>query len=300
MVTDATLLEVDSAESTVYEQGAVRLHVVEAGPEEGQPVVLLHGFPDFWYGWRHQIPALAEAGYRVLAVDQRGYNLSGKPVDVAAYRLDRLSADVAGLLESAGYGSAHVVGHDWGAAVAWDLALRRPAVVDRLGIVNVPHLEAFRRTLRSRPGQWLRSWYMLFFQLPRLPEWLLARKNGTMLARLLVESSRPGTFTDADLDAYRESWRQVGALRSMLNWYRAAVRGAASPFHGIPTPDRKIVEQPTLVVWGEEDPAFVSGVDERSVRYCPDGRLETFPDATHWVHMEESERVNELLLDHFS
>ena len=300
MVTDATLLDIDSAESTVYEHGAVRLHAVEAGPEDGQPVVLLHGFPDFWYGWRHQIPALVEAGYRVLAVDQRGYNLSWKPGEVAAYRLDRLSADVAALLESAGYRSAHVVGHDWGGTVAWDLALRRPTVVDRLAIVNVPHPEAFRRALRSRPRQWLRSWYTLGFQLPRLPEWLLGRNDGAMLARLLVGSSAPETFTDADLDRYRESWRQVGACRGMVNWYRAAVRTALSPAHEIPAPDRELVKQPTLVVWGEEDPALVAALAERSVRYCPDGRLETFPEASHWVHMERHQRVNELLVEHLS
>jgi len=163
-------LDIEVAESTYREINGVRLHVLTAGEPADPLVVLLHGFPEFWYGWREYIDAFVDAGYRVIVPDQRGYNRSEKPDGIGQYRLPKLSGDVAGLIESEGKASAHVVGHDWGATVAWDLALRRPTVLDRLGIINVPHPTVFQQTLRSNPRQLAKSWYMFYFQLPRLPE----------------------------------------------------------------------------------------------------------------------------------
>ncbi|MGI8748579.1 MAG: alpha/beta fold hydrolase, partial [Deinococcus sp.] len=169
--------------STLLALDGVTLHLVEAGPADGPPVVLLHGFPEFWYGWRRQIGALAEAGYRVMVPDMRGYNLSDKPCGVAAYGMEALTGDLLALLDARGYERASVVGHDWGAAVAWSFALRHPERVARLVILNVPHPAVFARTLRRSRAQRARSWYMFFFQLPLLPELLLrAGRCGLMKA----------------------------------------------------------------------------------------------------------------------
>lgn len=270
--------------------GGVDLHVVAAGDPADPLVVLLHGFPDFWYGWREQLPGLVEAGYRVLVPDQRGYNRSDAPTGLDAYRTSVLSRDVAGLIASEGRDRAHVVGHDWGAAVAWDLALRQPAVVDRLGIINVPHPTVLRRTLRSNPRQLARSWYVFAFQLPGVPEWALGRRDGALLARLLRESANPGTFSEADLARYRAAWRR-GSIRAMVDYYRAAARRPES----LP---RRHVQAPALVLWGEDDVALVPEMAEESLTYCVDGDLQTFPAASHWVHLEESDAVTDALVDH--
>jgi pimeloyl-ACP methyl ester carboxylesterase len=291
--TDARLLDLPSAESTFRRVDGVRLHLVTAGDEDDPLVVLLHGFPDFWYGWRRQILALVEAGYRVVVPDQRGYNLSERPDGLDSYRMSRLSADIAAPVESEGRDSAHVIGHDWGAAVAWDLALRHPEVVDRLGIVNVPHPAVMERTLKTDPRQLLRSWYMFAFQLPGLPEWALGRNDAAGMVSVLEDSAGEGAFSEADLERYREVWRRPDAVRAAVDWYRALVRRRDDP----PT---ETVEAPTLVVWGEEDVALLPKMARESLDYCEDGRLETFPNASHWVHREEPERVNDHLLEHLA
>ena len=291
--TDADLVDVQSAESMRRRADDVELHVVAAGDPADPLVVLLHGFPDFWYGWHHQIPALVDAGYRVLVPDQRGYNLSDRPDGLSAYRLGRLSADVAALVETAGRDSAHVVGHDWGALVAWDLALRRPSRVNRLGICNVPHPTVFRRTVRSNPRQLLRSWYVFSFQLPGLPEWYLGRDDAAGVVSALEDTANPDAFTDEELEYYRWAFRRPGAARAAVDWYRAAARR-------FDPPPRDRVDAPTLVVWGDEDVALLPEMADESVEYCADGRLERFPGASHWVHRERVEDVNDLLVDHLS
>lgn len=291
-MTDASIIDVPTATSSLHTVDGVSLHVVAAGDPADPLVVLLHGFPDFWYGWRNQLSALVEAGYRVLVPDQRGYNRSDAPAGIDAYRTSTLSTDVARLIASDGRDSAHVVGHDWGANVAWDLALRRPEVVDSLGIINVPHPTVFRRTLRSDIRQIARSWYVFSFQIPAVPERLLARDDGAMLVRILTESSNPGAFTETDLEHYRESWR-TGSVGAMVNWYRAAARRPER----LP---RTNVQAPTLILWGENDPALVPEMAEKSLDYCVDGQLETFPECSHWPHLDRPERVTEQLLDHLS
>jgi pimeloyl-ACP methyl ester carboxylesterase len=280
-----------AGETAVLPGDGVRLHAVLAGPADGEPVVLLHGFPEFSYGWRHQIGPLAAAGYRVIALDQRGYNASDKPPRVRDYAVDRLAADVAAALDSIGVRRAAVVGHDWGGGVGWWLALTRPDRVSRLTIINCPHPEAMLRTLGSDVGQLMRSWYMFAWQLPRLPEWSLGRRDFRALATALRKTSRPGTFTDADLAVYRQAWAQPGALTGMLNWYRAAVR------HRPPVPRDPRVRVPTLIIWGGRDRFLKAKLAGASLRYCDDGRLELLPWASHWVHLEEPERVNRLLTD---
>ncbi len=268
----------------------VTLNVAEAGPEAGPLVVLLHGFPESWHAWRRQIPALVAAGFRVLAPDQRGYALSDKPPGVADYALDALAADVVGLVDAMGRDRASVIGHDWGGIVAWHAIGRHPGRFDRAVILNAPHPDAMFRELKSNPAQLLKSWYALAFQIPGLPERLLRRRDFRSLADGLVRSSRPGTFTTEDLARYRRAWAEPGALRSMIHWYRAGFRHRSTP------PADPVIPVPTLILWGVKDAFIGPGVARSSFALCRDARLEWFPEATHWLHLEEPEAVNRLIL----
>lgn len=192
--TDALLPDISEADTTVREVGDVTLHVVAAGDPGDPLVVLLHGFPEFWYEWREYIEPIVAAGYRVVVPDQRGYNRSDKPPGVRAYRMTELSGDVVDLVAAEGYDSAHVVGHDWGGAVAWDVALRHPETVERLAVINAAHPTVFEDVLLSNPTQLRKSWYLFFFQLPRLPEWYLRRNEYDGLVTAMRGGSRPGTF----------------------------------------------------------------------------------------------------------
>ncbi len=269
--------------------GEVTLHVVTAGPVDGPPVLLLHGFPEQWYGWRRQIPALVRAGFRVIAPDQRGYAGSDKPRAVGMYRVDVLVGDVLGLLDALSYERVRLVGHDWGAAVAWRLAATAPERVERLVILNVPHPRVMLRALYTNPRQLLRSWYMFFFQLPWLPEWLLGRRRAAVLVRMLAGSGKPGSFSARDIEVYRAAWTQPGAVRAMLAWYRAMFR---APPPRIDAP----IEPATLVLWGMRDVALGAELVQASLDRCRDARLRGFPEATHWVQHDAADEVNEELL----
>jgi epoxide hydrolase 4 len=288
--TDASLLSDVDATSTSRMVNGVRLHAVVAGDEDDPLVVLLHGFPEFWYTWHEQIEPIVEAGYRVVVPDQRGYNLSEKPQAVRAYQLRDLSRDVVDLIASEGHESAHVLGHDWGGAVAWDLARRYSDSVDRLAVINAPHPVAFRQQLASNPEQLRRSWYMLAFQVPWLPERCCRYGDYRLLERALRETSAAGTF-DGMLVQYRHAWQRPGALTGMLNWYRAVARHPPSGLS-----DR--VEQPTTVIWGEADTALVPELGLASVQFCDRARLERLPETSHWVTHERPSRTAALLLEH--
>jgi epoxide hydrolase 4 len=269
----------------------VLLHVVMAGPESGELVVLLHGFPEFWYGWRNQIDVLADAGYRVLIPDQRGYNLSEKPKAHDAYRIDRLVGDINQLVRWAKRDQAVVIGHDWGAMVAWWLALLYSRRVKKLGILNVPHPKIFDKTLRSDPQQMLRSTYAGFFQLPWLPETLTSLNDYRLFASGMQQNALPHSFTDEDMDAYRAAWSRPGAMRAMLNWYRAYAQ--------LPKPEVESyrVRVPTLMLWGMKDFALGSSMAQPSIEMCDDGRLIEITEATHWVQHDAAEKVNRHLLE---
>jgi pimeloyl-ACP methyl ester carboxylesterase len=269
----------------------IRLNVAEAGPEDGPLVILLHGFPEFWYGWRHQIGPLAVAGYRVMAPDQRGYNRSDKPRGVASYRLEELVDDVLGLIDSAGRDRASVVGHDWGGIVAWAAIGRHPERFHRAAILNAPHPDAMLREVKQNPRQLLKSWYTFFFQIPILPERMFRSQQCRALIRGLERSSRPGTFTPGDLELYKLAWSEPGALTSMIHWYRAGFRHRPAP------PDDPIVRVPTLILWGVKDRFIEPGLARSSFALCEDARIEWFDQATHWLQHEEPKPVNRLILD---
>ena len=277
--------------SRFVETNGVRLHVVEAGPEDGKLLVLLHGFPEFWYGWHETIAPLANDGYRVVVPDQRGYNLSEKPPDVADYRIGELARDVVGLIDAYGRETAAVAGHDWGAVVGWWLAIHHADRLSELVAVNVPHPTVFERALRTSWRQRRKSWYVLAFQLPRLPEAIARAGNWRIGVRSLRETSNPGTFGEDDLRRYRRAWDRDGAFEAMVNWYRAIVRER-------PEPDTPHVEVPTLVVWGANDLFLEKRLAGASLEHCADGRLLTIDDATHWVIHEDPHRVAEAVADH--
>jgi len=288
---NAPLPDVPSAEREHRDVNGVTLHTVVAGDPDDPLVVFLHGFPEFWYEWHEYVEPFVDAGYRVLVPDQRGYNRSDKPPGVGPYRISELSGDVVDLVATEDRETAHVIGHDWGAAVAWDTALRHPGTVDRLGIINVPHPSVFQEVLTSNLTQLRKSWYMFYFQLPRLPEWSSRRNDFGFMTGVMRESSRPGTFTETDFERYRQAWSEGGALTAMINWYRALFRHSEDP-------PREAVRHPTLIIWGENDEALVPEMAPMSREYCEDGRLEQFPEATHWVPHEYTERVADLLLEH--
>ena len=286
----AVLPDSVGAESVSVETNGVRLHTVQAGPESGPLVVLLHGFPECWYGWHRQLGPLAKAGYRVVVPDQRGYNLSDKPAGVANYKLDELAADIVGLIDACDRETAAVIGHDWGAAVAWWLGMGYPNRLSRLGIVNVPHPAVFESALRSGWIQRLKSWYFLWFQLPILPELTTQLGDWWIARRALESSSRPGTFSRTEMDRYRLAWSQPGAATGMVNWYRAAVRYWQRPVD-------PQVSTPTLVLWGAGDQFLKVSMARDSVDYCADGELRLVGSATHWILHEEPALVIEELLE---
>ena len=280
----------DLIEHRYAQLGNVRLHYVEVG--EGPLVVLLHGFPQFWYMWRFQIPALAGAGFRVVAPDMRGYNLSEKPRGVSSYRVELLARDVERLILACGEESAMVVGHDWGAAVAWVTAMMYPERVKRLGILNVPHPERFARGL-LRPAQLLRSSYMFFFQIPRLPEkGLVVGDFASLRYALRNEQMHPGAFTDEDIERYVEALARPGALTAALNYYRALFRRNPLKARAL----LRRIEAPVMVIWGERDRYLGKELAEPDPTWVPNLRVERLPDASHFVAEDRPDEVNSLLI----
>ena len=281
-----------SFETLSFQSGSVQLHAIAAGPREGPVAVLLHGFPEFWYGWRRQIEPLASAGFRVIVPDQRGYNLSSKPSGAASYAIPNLVSDVIAIADRLGQQKISLAGHDWGAAVAWSTAILHPERIAKLVILNVPHPSVMRRYVFTRFQQARQSWYMFFFQFPWLPEAVFSAFDFRMGTNALIDSSRLGTFSSGDLAQYRAAWSQPGAITAMINWYRAAFR------HRVQFPDRT-VRVPTRILWGERDAFLLAEMARESLKYCTNAELISFPEATHWLQHEEPARVSQLLIEFF-
>ena len=275
----------DGVSFNLREVGGVRLHVAEAGPEDGPLLVLLHGFPEFWFGWRELIGPLAAQGYRVLAPDQRGYNLSDKPKGVGAYRLDLLADDIFGLVRAYGRERFRLVGHDWGASVAWWMATRRPGPIEKMAILNAPHPAVWLKSMTEDPEQRKKSRYVQMLRTPWLPE-LMVRMGGYKgLADAFANAARPGAFGPEAMARYREAWTRPGALTSMLNWYRALFQ------HDLPVPAVGSIPTPTLVLWGDLDAFAEPGLAETSAALCAQAQVRHFPAATHWIAHDEPEGV---------
>jgi pimeloyl-ACP methyl ester carboxylesterase len=272
--------------------GDVQLHYVEAG--EGPLILLLHGFPEFWYGWRLQIAPLAAAGFRVVVPDMRGYNLSSRPEDVKAYDTDRLTADIRNLIHERGAQSAMLVGHDWGGSVAWATAMKYPEVVDRMAILNAAHPRKLSQGLHH-PDQLRKSWYFFFFDLPGLPE-AVVHANGWHFFRHFLHDANP-PYTPEEMDRYIEAWSQPGAATGMINYYRFSVRQPPKEAEAALRP----ITAPTLVIWGQRDGYLGPELAEPEHDDVPNlDRVERLADASHWVHHDAAERVTQLLTDFFA
>jgi pimeloyl-ACP methyl ester carboxylesterase len=276
--------------------GGVRLHYAECGAGNNL-VILLHGFPECWYSWRQQLPVLGRR-YHVVAPDMRGYNLSDKPSGVQNYRIELLVGDVLGLIRHFGNDKAVIVGHDWGAAVAWAVAQRHPEAVSKLVAMQVPPPAAWRANFTLR--QLRHSWYMFFFQLPRLPEWWAGSNDFARVDKMYRETTvRPGAFSAEDIAVYKEALRQPGALTSSINYYRANVfrsllRGGAE------TPNQAggRIRVPTLFIYGEHDIAVLPETVRGVSRFVDAPYREVrIPDSGHWVQNEAIAAVNEALLE---
>lgn len=267
----------------------IHLHVAEDGLPDNPLVFLLHGFPEFWYGWRNQIGPLAERGFHVVAPDQRGYNLSDKPKGVVSYDLDRLAADVTALADHFGRETFAVVGHDWGASVGWWLAGHSGRRVRRLAALNAPHPAVWREAMRSNPVQKRKSGYVRLFQLPYLPEFLIGLDRFKALRKGFHDSARPEAFSEADLERYRVAWSQPGALTATINYYRALLNKPLLP--GV----QYRIDCPTLVIWGRQDAYAVPELAESSLKLCNEGRIAYLDQSSHWVQHDEPEKVLALL-----
>jgi len=304
-------------EHQYIQTNGVRLHCAVDG--DGPLVIFLHGFPECWYSWRHQITALAPR-FRVVAPDLRGYNESDKPRPVSAYAEPELVADVQGLIEAFGERQAVIVGHDWGGEIAWRFAMDRPESTRKLVVMNCPHPAIFSQHLRESRRQLARSWYMFFFQLPWLPETLLALGHARGVARAIENSVvNREAITPEDLRILRDAASRPGAMRGAINYYRAAFRGPEAQawlpgwlrrfIHGDrPEPAiRKSLEDwpkitvPTLVIWGEVDVALGK---ELTLGMEPlitgPFEIKYIPLCGHWVQQEQALVVNGYLLDFLS
>jgi epoxide hydrolase 4 len=278
--------------------GEVTLHVAEARPanigagevpKDVPLVVFLHGFPEFWWSWRDQLTALGAAGYWAVAPDMRGYNESDKPEGVASYELENLAGDIAGLIRALGREKAIVVGHDWGAVVAWGFAMEHPELLDRLAILNVPHPLVMLKNLRASPKQMLKSWYIFFFQLPRLPEAFVSRKDFEFARKTFQIDG----FDRETIEHYIDALRVPKALTSAINYYRASIRRAAKG--RIPT--IRAITQKVLVIWGDKDRYLGKEMAAPPADMVPNARVVHLPNATHWVQNDATEEVNRLLLE---
>lgn len=267
----------------------IQLHYVTEG--EGPLMLMLHGFPEFWYSWRHQIPEFASQ-YKVVALDMRGYNDSDKPSQTSDYDISELIQDVKGVITGLGYDRCVLVGHDWGGAIAWTFAEAYPAMVERLIVLNLPHpakfAEAFQKFNLQQIG---RSWYTFFFQLPWLPEFLFEQNNYQAIAEMFSNTAvQKDTFTPEDLSAYRQAMAKPGAITAALNYYRSAL-------WPILTKPRawSVLPMPTLLIWGEQDVALGKELTYGTEQYVRDLQIRYIPDSGHWVQQEKPTLVNQYM-----
>ena len=268
----------------------VRLHYVTQG--EGELMLLLHGFPEFWYSWRHQIPEFAQS-HKVVAIDLRGYNDSDKPADPKAYGMSNLIADVEGVIRGLGYDRCTLVGHDWGGAIAWSFAYAHPELCDRLIVMNLPHPAKFAAGLMT-PQQLLKSWYIFFFQIPVLPELLLQANDYGLIAEAFKGMAIDKTaFSPADLEAYKDAAAKRGALTAMVNYYRNALRSGGDRRWGV-------LKVPTLLIWGEQDTALGIELTYGTEEYVEDLTIRYIPNCSHWVQQEQPELVNQYMREFLS
>jgi len=280
-------------------KSGLNMEVARAG--SGPLVIMLHGFPECWYSWRYQIRALAPH-FECVAPNLRGYGNTDAPVGIENYTLDKLVGDVADLIEACGREKAIIIAHDWGGAIAWATVLQRPELVERIAVLNLPHPLKLQENLRRNPRQMLSSWYILFFQIPRLPEALMRARDFAMLKRAIRDSAvQKSAFTDEDLDHFRDAFRNPYSITAAINYYRAAVRGSFRPRGPAPEWMTRKISAPTMVIWGEQDIALrkelTFGMKEL---FSGPFEIHYVPDSGHWVQQEKPAVVNDYLLKFLS
>jgi pimeloyl-ACP methyl ester carboxylesterase len=268
--------------------GGPAIHFVEHG--SGEPVLLLHGFPDFWFMWRHQLPLFAKAGYRAIALDLRGYNRSDAPPAISEYGSSHLVHDIERVMDTLKIDRATIVGHDWGGVVAWHFAASHPERVCKLVVINAPHPAAYMHSL-LRSSQLLRSWYVFVFQIPRIPELLLTASHMKWLRRIWMHAARgAGTVTDVDVDKYAKAFSREGKVRAALNYYRAAMRSAFRRTRSAR------IKTPTLILWGGRDRFLVSSLPEATRRWVGNLTIHKLANYGHWPQLESPEEVNAVIV----
>lgn len=284
-ILDMSVIELTWKHDYITTNG-VKLHYVTQG--EGPLMLMLHGFPEFWYSWRHQIPEFAQ-DFKVVALDLRGYNDSDKPNEQSAYVMNEFIKDIEGVIKELGYQKCVLVGHDWGGAIAWNFAYAHPQMLERLIILNLPHPAKFAQGLRT-PQQLLRSYYVFVFQLPWLPELLLQSLNYQAIETVFKGTAvNKSAFTKADIDAYKDAAAKRGAVTAMLNYYRNIFQ------QRMLNPNWSVLEVPTLMIWGENDTALGKELTYDTVAYVRDFQIKYIPNSGHWVQQEQPELVNQYI-----
>ncbi|WP_345955550.1 alpha/beta hydrolase [Mucilaginibacter sp. PAMB04168] len=271
------------------EVNGLRLHVLHEGEISAPIIIFLHGFPEFSFAWQKQVSFFAQHGFYALAPDQRGYNLSSKPKGVKAYVIDNLVADIAAWIKQLTPNKVILAAHDWGGGVAWALALKHPELLEKLVIMNMPHLAVMKKHLRTNPKQMLKSWYAAFFQLPVVPELVCRMWDYRFLVNAMMKSANPKTFTRLQMQQYKQAWSEPNALTSMLNWYRAFLYDILKKYPKVTVP--------TLIIWGKKDATLNAQMAHDSLAMCRQGKLVMLDNATHWLHHEMPDRVNQIILD---
>jgi pimeloyl-ACP methyl ester carboxylesterase len=266
----------------------INLHYVTQG--EGPLMLMLHGFPEFWYSWRHQIPAFAHE-YKVVALDLRGYNESDKPKRLEDYKMEELLEDIKGVIQGLGYESCVLVGHDWGGAIAWNFAYTYPNLVDKLIVMNMPHPAKFREGIKN-PQQLLKSWYVFLFQLPWLPEAIFHWNDYQLIDSIFRETAIDKTaFSPTDLEAYKDAVAKRGALTGMLNYYRNVIPDLCNE----QKQEWGVLNVPTLMIWGEDDQALGKELTYGTEKYVTNLQLKYIPNCSHWVQQEQPLLVNQYM-----
>jgi pimeloyl-ACP methyl ester carboxylesterase len=280
-----------SFEPRFVDANGLRFEVYVEGEPTGRLALCLHGFPEHAWSWRYQAPLLHELGYEVWAPNLRGYGRSSRPARIEDYAIEHLLADVAGLIDASGTREVALLAHDWGAVIAWYFAMRRVRPLARLVIMNVPHPAPMRRELRRWP-QLRKSWYVFFFQLPGLPEWLMGRRPVGDLFRSTAR--HPEHFTAADLEIFSRNAAEPVARRAMIHYYRALLRGGARRQAALGYP---AIDVPTLMIWGEDDMVLTKATTYGTDAWVKDLTIHYLPGVSHWVQQDAPEAVNALLRD---
>ncbi len=277
------------------EVNGIKLHIARHGTGK-KLVVLLHGWPEFWYTWRYQIPVLAEK-YTVVAPDLRGFNLSDKPKGVVNYKTDVVAGDIAALIPKLGFDKAFIVGHDWGGAVAWAFAAMYPEMTEKLAVLNCPHPKEMLKSFRDNPSQLVRSWYMFMHQIPLLPE-LLYSYALPLFFKQFVRGwmYNKENFSDTDLNEFVHAFEQKGALTGSINYYRAMLQ--TKPNVSI---FKNKIQSPTLLIWGEGDKALGKELTFNTQQHINAALdIKYIKDCSHWTQNDCPDEVNSFLLDFFA